>query len=456
MGRSCRLALTTALAALIGVAASAQPLREPPLDVPGLLMVVEGKHSERTAERAALAVNDDPRLTPMILELLPFVPPGEEARDLYATLGARNGVRLEADPDVWWRWWWAQKAALHPGYGEFKAALYGLLDPRFEAYFAGRGLPGAVRLDEIRWGGVGQDGIPPLRAPRMLRAESARYLDDADVVFGIEINGDVRAYPKRILAWHEMFVDSVGRVPVTGVYCTLCESMILYESRIGATVHELGTSGFLWRSNKLMYDRATQSLWNTLWGVPVHGPLAGKGLGLTRRAVVTTTWGEWRGRHPQTRVLDLDTGYERDYGEGVAYREYLATDELMFAVPDDDPRLKNKDQVLALLPRTGGGPALAIAVAYLRAHPVYESSLGGVRLVILTDRSGANRVYEAGDLRFTAWDGLASVTDARGRRWRLQEDALTGPHGARLPRYPAHRAFWFGWRGAYPDTSLIH
>ncbi|MGH8761139.1 MAG: DUF3179 domain-containing (seleno)protein, partial [Burkholderiales bacterium] len=375
----------------------AQPLREPPrqplVNLTGLLHVVTGEDAERAAARAELAASGDPRLTPMILEMLPLVPTHEEARELYAILRAGSGQRFGDDQDAWWRWWWARKAPLHPEYGEFKAALYSLIDPRFEKYFRGRGLASSIRLDEVRWGGVQQDGIPPLRGPRMLRVGAAKYLDDTNLVFGIEVNGDARAYPKRILAWHEMFVDTVGGVAVTGVYCTLCESMILYESRIGDTVHELGTSGFLWRSNKVMYDRATQSLWNTIWGVPVHGPLAGKGLRLKRRATVTTTWGEWRRRHPQTQVLDLNTGHDRDYGEGVAYSEYFATDELMFTVPDDDARLKNKDQVLALLPRAAPGVApgraLAIAVSYLRAHPLHHLSLDGVRLVVLTDRSGA-------------------------------------------------------------------
>ena len=82
--------------------------------------------------------------------------------------------------------------------------------------------------------------------------------------------------------------------------------------------HNLGTSGFLYRSNKLMYDQDTQSLWNTIWGQPVVGPLVDRGIVLERLSVVTTTWGEWRRRHPDTKVLSLNTGYDRDYTEGAA------------------------------------------------------------------------------------------------------------------------------------------
>ena len=82
-----------------------------------------------------------------------------------------------------------------------------------------------------------------------------------------------------------------------------------------------------------MYDQATQSLWSTLLGEPVIGPLVGQCIELKWRSVVTTTWGEWRRRHPDTKVLSLDTGFDRDYGEGVAYQEYFATDQLMFKSP---------------------------------------------------------------------------------------------------------------------------
>ena len=75
--------------------------------------------------------------------------------------------------------------------------------------------------------------------------------------------------------------------------------------------------------------------------------------------------------------------------------------------------------------------------------------------VVLTDGSGANRVYETGNLRFVSWDGDAEVRDSTGKAWRLTEDALIGPGGASLKRLPAHRAFWFGWYAAYPSTRLV-
>ena len=394
-----------------------------------------------------------PGFPPMLLETRRFVRDPSLVRRLRLLLEKKTGKRLGADLDAWLEWWWNYEGAtVDPGYEDFKVALYRLIDPRFAGYFE-PGRASTIRLDEVMWGGVVQDGIPPLRGPAMISAAEADYLEDDHVVFGVEIKGDARAYPKRILAWHEMFVDTVGGVEVAGVYCTLCGSMIVYETHHDGVRHELGTSGFLYRSNKLMYDRATQSLWNTLWGRPVHGPLVGKGIELALGSVVTTTWGEWKRRHPQTTVLSLDTGHNRDYGEGVAYRDYFATDELMFPVPESDRRLDNKDDVFALVGKDG--QALALSSRFLKKNRLHHETLSGEELVILTDRSGAHRAYRTGGLRFKRWDREATVTDTNGNTWSLEEHALVGPEDRQLERRGAHRAFWFGWQAAYPETRLV-
>lgn len=202
-----------------------------------------------------------------------------------------------------------------------------------------------------------------------------------------------------------------------------------------------------------MYDQATQSLWSTLWGRPVIGPLVGQGIELERLSVVTTTWGEWRRRYSDTKVLAQDTGHQRDYAQGAAYRDYYATDELMFPVPGSDSRLLNKQEILAL--QFTGAPPLAVAVDYLDAHPLWAQTIGTTDLVVLTDRSGANRAYAAKGVKFSDWDRDTALTDNTGRSWLLREDALVAQDGSRLERLPAHRAFWFGWRAAYPATRLI-
>ena len=432
-------------------AAVAQPAPLPPAAFLGLLNQNEAA-AQKSLARIRAGWRDD--YAAMLLEVIAFVPSLETRKRVASILARASGRPFDGDLNGWYEWLWSRAATAYPDYAEFKAALYEQVDPRFREYFAGRPRT-AIRLDEIRWGGVWRDGIPPLENPKMIPAESATYLAGDDIVFGVAIEGDVRAYPKRILAWHEMFRDRIAGRPLNGVYCTLCGSMILYDVTVKGVHHVLGTSGFLYRSNKLMYDHATKSLWSTLTGTPVVGPLVGKDIELKTLYIVTTTWKEWRKRHPRTLVLSLDTGHQRDYGEGAAYRDYFATDRLMFGVPKLDDRLPNKAEVLALRFAGSPGEQLAVSAEFLRANRVYHDKLGRQEFVVLTDASGANRVYEASGVRFAGWDGEALARDGAGGEWKMSENSLDGPGGASLKRLPAHRAFWFGWYAAYPATRLV-
>lgn len=391
----------------------------------------------------------------MALEVMRLSRNSELTYQLFDLLRKNTGMDIGNSLDEWLQWMWTQPEQKYEHFGSFKSLMYRMVDEKFKFYFNDERQT-TIRLDEVIWGGVQQDGIPPLRQPEMISAEEAEYLEGDNVVFGVEINGDARAYPKRILAWHEMFVDTIGGVDFAGVYCTLCGAVILYETELEGVNYEMGTSGFLYRSNKLMYDKKTQSLWNTTWGQPVVGPLVGKGIELKRSYVVTTTWGEWKRRHPETTVLSLQTGHRRNYGEGVAYRSYFSTDELMFTVPKIDSRLKNKAEILALIFPEQSRDTLAIASAFLNNETVYHDELGGLKFVVLTDGSGANRVYQTDGVKFTHYDGDDEVVDSQGQTWKLSEDSLTGENGENLIRLAAHRAFWFGWVAANSDTRLVH
>jgi hypothetical protein len=396
--------------------------------------------------------------TAMVVDMARFLRsgPGTPRARLIAFLEARTGQRFGDDLGAWREWMWKLPYDPHPRYMEFKAAVYrGAVEPRTGDFLRGQA---AIRLDEIDWGGVKVNGIPPLVSPRVVSASEAGYLDDGHLVYGVVVGGEARAYPRRILAWHEMALDTLGGVRLAVVYCTLCGTVIPYRSDVGGVARTFGTSGLLYRSNKLMFDEESGSLWSTLEGKPVVGPLVGSGLTLEMEPVVTTTWGEWRRRHPSTTVLSLATGFDRDYGDGVAYREYFATDRLMFRVPRVDTRLKNKDEILGvLLPAIGGGrQAIAFAAAYLQSHRIHHGTYEGRALVVLTTTGGANRVYESGAIRIARWQGADAVVDATGQTWLVTEAALVKAGGVdKLPRVPAVRAFWFGWYAQFPETALV-
>ena len=352
---------------------------------------------------------------------------------------------------------WLSKDTPYYGnyYADFKAYLYSALDPAFYQYFYERGSQAKIRLDEIVWGGVHQDGIPPLNSPTMMVAIQATYLSDTDVVFGLVINGEARAYPKRILAWHEFLTDDIGEQSIAGVYCTLCGTVIIYDTEFNGVKHKLGTSGFLYRSNKLMYDQATQSLWSTLLGQPVVGPLVDQNIELSTLPVETTTWGEWRRRHPNTQVLSIETGHARNYAEGEAYKDYFANDDLMFPVLRLDMRLPNKARIFIPRPKNFAAQPLAISVEYLKRKRIHQDQIEEQRLLIITESNGASRAYAIDDQQFKSYKN-GRLLDNKGEVWEVKEGALIGPERQHLSRLPAHEVFWFAWINVFPETRIIY
>lgn len=434
-----------------GVRAAEASAEKPYVD-----LLTQDRWKEKQASLKVVEENWHPGSVIMLLEILHLSKDTDVSDAILRLIQKKTGKRGIESIDDWYQWIWSRPYEPHPAYSEFKQALYALVDPRFSEYFDNDPAT-TIRLDEIRWGGVRRDGIPPLKNPKMVSVPQATYLRDSDIIFGVEINGDARAYPKRILAWHEMFKDTVGSIPINGVYCTLCGSMIVYKTEINGHPHELGTSGFLYRSNKLMYDHATKSMWSTLQGEPVVGPLVGKGLKLETLYVVTTTWGKWKELHPETTVLSLDTGYKRNYEEGVAYKKYFSNHRLMFDVPNQlkDRRLKNKDEVFVIRTDQSHQSPLAFSTRFLTNNTLYHAKLEGFSFVIVTDQSGASRAYDSRDVKFTTLIDDHALIDQTGAVWLLTESDLSSVTGEKIPRIPAHRAFWFGWRSAYPDTLLI-
>jgi len=397
------------------------------------------------------------------IEVGPSIPPLDPRRSrLIRFLEKQTGERFGDDLRAWRRWIWRRPYEPHPDLAVFKAALYANIDPKMGSFF-GPGPSPTIRLDEVDWGGVKVNGIPPLDHPKAVAGTQARYLKSKNVVFGIVVNGEARAYPKRILAWHELALDCLGGEELAVVYCTLCGTVIPYSAEAGGRHYTFGTSGLLYRSNKLLFNHETSSLWSTIEGRPVIGALAGSALELPTHPVVTTTWAEWLEAHPGTTVLSDDTGFDRDYAEGAAYREYFATDALMFDVPRTDERLKNKAEVLTLLLRPAdSGPGeprrpLAISAQLLKRHPVHHMTFAGHELVVVTSPAGANRVYRlAAGRRFIRLRPDGRLQDAQGASWLVAEDALVAEsNGERAQRLPAQRAFWFGWYAQFPDTELV-
>ena len=424
--------------------------------------LVSGDTKDRRRAAGRLIEARDESLVPGIVDGLFFVPTKDRGlllNVLEALTGEQRGRRY-----LDWVEYVGSRTDLEPkeGYAEWKASLLARIDPRLGTLL--RDAASRIRLEEVVWGGVRFEGIPALDRPAHVPAAEAGYLGDDDVVYGVSAGGEHRAYPRRILSWHEMANDVVGGEPVTLSYCTLCGSAVLYSGRVPAAgageavTLTFGTSGLLYRSNKLMVDRDTGSLWSNLTGEAVVGRMAERSPVpvLEPLPVTATTWGEWRARHPETTVLALDESRGRrwgfDYRPGAADR---AREGVSFPVWQKSGRLDPKTEIYAL--RLGGVPK-AYPLDRLESAGVVNDTVGGEALVLVADEeSGSVRAYRRGGHIFARSDDGA-LTDAEGRPWTLTEEALEPPPGAGLeplPRVPGHVAFWFGWFGFYPQTEVF-
>ncbi|MGI9371432.1 MAG: DUF3179 domain-containing protein [Hyphomicrobiales bacterium] len=338
----------------------------------------------------------------------------------------------------------------HDSYRKMKLYVFNRIDPQFMRFLGGERSDRKnmkIRLEEITWGGVPVDGIPSLDNPKLIAAGEANYLRDDDLVFGVEINGDARAYPLRIMGWHEMFNDVIGDVPVALAYCTLCGAGILFETKVEGRDKPFvfGSSGFLYRSNKLMFDRETDSLWNQFTGKPVAGPLVKSGIELKIRPVVITSWKKWLAQNPKTKVLSLETGHNRDYGSGVVYKDYFASPDLMFPVNvRDESRVKRKDYVFGI---RAFNAAKAWPLNSFAEKRVVNDKIGDRNLVLVGDASTRTvRAYERGDREFKETKDLSKL-NGPGGTWQVEEEILVGPAGEKLPRVAGHISYWFAWDG---------
>ena len=404
---------------------------------------------------ARLRARDLPDVLPTIALALRFRGPNPIILEATSTLA---GEPISSWHDLM-LWLEAQKTFVaHPSYRNLKLELLDRIDPEFQRFLGGeRSKPENmdIRLEEIVWGGVRVDGIPSLDTPTMTPATAATWLEDDDLVYGVEIDGDARAYPLRIMGWHEMMNDVVGDVPVAIAYCTLCGAAIMFETEVEGRDKPFvfGSSGFLYRSNKLMFDRETDSLWNQFTGKPVTGPLRGSDIQLKVRPIATTTWARWRDRHPTTTVLSLDTGFNRDYGSGVVYQEYFASPDLMFpARVGDESVAQRKDLVFGV---RDVAAARAWPVAAFTDAKVINDQVGGRPIVLIGDADSRTvRAYDRGAHSFAATPDEATLL-LNGAEWRVEEDALIGPAGERLARVAGHLSYWFAWDGYFGAESTL-
>ena len=274
-----------------------------------------------------------------------------------------------------------------------------------------------VPSNEIYWGGIRRDGIPPIHNPKFVAATDAKFLRDKDRVLGVVHNGVAKAYPVRILDRHEVVNDHFGDTAIVVTYCPLCFSGMAFTTQFSGVDLDFGVSGLLYNSDVLLYDYKTGSLWSQLLSKAISGPL--KGTGIPAIPTANTTWRDWQDRHPNTLVLSTDPGFRMNYRRS-PYGEYQSKGQLMFPVGHRNKAYRNKELVLGV---KIGDAEKAYPFKELRKHgpASFEDSVGNTELTI----------------EWHEKEKYARAIDSHGKE------------------IPTVIVYWFAWYAFHPDTAVF-
>ncbi len=381
-----------------------------------------------------LAASGDARQGWLLSDLLRFAQSEGEERAIVDAFAQLTGRDPRRDPAFARSAWssvtnhliaWNLPAA--SGYVTAKALLFTAIEPGWRAFFADRHADVDWRL--VSWGGVPIDArpvgdpkpcpsgcIPALDDPKLTVARHGDWYDDDAIVFGIVVGDQAVALPRNIMEVHEMVNITIAGRRLGVPYCTLCASAQAYfTDRLpgGLEPAVLRTSGLLSRSNKVMYELRTRSVFDTFTGRALSGPLYDARVTLKQTSVVASTWGAWKRAHPATRIVARDGGIGRDYpSDPLRGRD---EDGPIFPVGPVDPRLPVQERVTGVIARDGTPVAFASDQARRALSDGRRVALRGVRL----------------------------LADGSGLRALDQEGALV-----------AHEAFWFAWSQFHPTTTV--
>jgi hypothetical protein len=328
-----------------------------------------------------------------------------------------------------------------------------------------------IDVAEVRSGGPPPDGIPPVDAPRFLDPDDVDFLADNEPVLALEVDGDARAYPVQVMTWHEIVNDTVGGIPVSVTYCPLCNSAVAYDRRVGDRVLDFGTSGLLWNSALVMYDRQTETLWSHFTGQGVIGELTGTQL--EDFPLSTVAWSVWRDAHPEGLVLSRETGFDREYGRN-PYPGYDDVDGVPFLFQGEvDGRYTALTRIVGV---ERDGAALGVPLVDLQLRHVTTGRVGETEIVVwwtpgttsaldasdiaAGDDVGATGVFvplvDGERLTFAVRDDATFTDDQTGSTWNVLGRAVDGPlAGTQLEPVSHVDTFWFAWSTFRPDTTML-
>lgn len=328
-----------------------------------------------------------------------------------------------------------------------------------------------IDTSKVISGGPPPDGIPPLDAPTFEVAADVDWLEPQEPVLSLTVDAETRAYPLRVMTWHEIVNDTVAGVPLAVTYCPLCNSGVAFEREVDGEVLSFGTSGLLFQDNLVMYDRASESLWPQLTGEASIGVRTGEQL--VAIPLGTVPWSEFLAAHPEAKVLSQETGFDRPYGKNpyVGYDE--ADGNLIFEPTDElDARLLPKERVIGL---SGDNSNVAVLRSALVGTDPLVVDLAG-QDVVMWHEPGQNSALDAASITDGRDVGTVGVFDPQldGQQltferagdaiidaqtqstWNVLGIATSGElAGQRLQTVTHLDTFWFSWVLFHPETTLM-
>lgn len=283
-----------------------------------------------------------------------------------------------------------------------------------------------IDVNEIHHGGPAKDGIPAIDQPKFINASQAQYLSDNDRILGLSINGIAKAYPIKILNYHEI-VNDLFKTDVAGnqgtedkavviTYCPLCGSGVGYSAEFNGKSTTFGVSGLLYNSDVLLYDRETESLWSQLMSKAISGQQ--KGTELEMLALNHTSWGAWQKEYPQTLVLSDKTGFQRNYAK-TPYGNYDKNESLYFPVNQLNREYHPKEYVIGL--KIAGKTKVYPFAELSKVKSPFMDSFSGKKLTI--------------------------IYDAKNRTGKILDEEQV--------EIPTITSFWFAWMAFYPQSIVF-
>lgn len=325
-----------------------------------------------------------------------------------------------------------------------------------------------INSGEIVDGGPGIDGIPSIENPRFTVASDVNFLQDGRRIAGIRIGDDIRAYPHQIMDWHEIVNDSFDGQDVAVTFCPLTGTSIGIERNLGGNSVEYGVSGLLFRNNLIMYDRFSTSFWSQMQLRSVGGDFAGTDVNVVQ--VIETDWATWKEMYPNSQVLNINTGFSREYSDFAYGPQYTTNNEqIIFPIKNNDNKLNRKDRVHAILPSSVNQSDDVKAYAlkdFSDGSAIVEDSFMGNDYIIIGNQEhdfiNAFRLSNAFErsLEFTALDdpsGNVIMTDQAGNEWDIFGYAVSGPNeGEQLTPARSYTGYWFALADFFPGIELYN